>query len=261
MELMFARVALTPSLVLLISLVARRAGPDRGGQLLGAPTASGPFLLLVYLDGGSTSATHAALGGVAGQLVAVCFCLAYGRLASVLRPAWTLLAALGCAAAGGVVGALSPTVWLTVVISVAAIGAGLLTWPQPAPLAPAPRQQPAGRSSAWEIPLRMALSGITVLGAVVVAGSAGPFVGGVLSSLPVVLAVMAPSVHRTGGAAAAAAMMRAAMTSVMAALGFLLVVSAVLVSSGPVLAFLLALVAMILIDYLLRGAVARLAHA
>ncbi|ANP51433.1 hypothetical protein AVL59_19095 [Streptomyces griseochromogenes] len=129
MEILLLRTALAPSLVLLVSVVARRSGPRRGGLLLGAPTTSGPFLALMWLDGGSAAAARAAHGNVAAQLVVVSFCLAYGRFAPALRPSRTLTAALACAAGAGLAAAVCPNVWLTAALALAVIFAGLRSWP------------------------------------------------------------------------------------------------------------------------------------
>ncbi|MGN5381908.1 hypothetical protein ACQ4WX_46910 [Streptomyces lasalocidi] len=171
MEILLLRTALAPSLVLLVSVVARRSGPRRGGLLLGAPTTSGPFLLLVWLSGGSAAAAHAARGNVAAQLVVAAFCLAYGRLAPVLRPARTLTAALACAAGAGLIAALCTDVWLTAASALALAFAGLRAWP-----APAPTHRPQRAARIREIPVRMAVSATTVLLAVRAAAALGPFV-------------------------------------------------------------------------------------
>jgi hypothetical protein len=210
--------------VLLVSVVARRSGPRRGGLLLGAPTTSAPFLVFMWLDGGNEAAARVAHGNVAAQLVVVSFCLAYGRFAPVLRPPRTLTAALVCAAGAGAVAAVCANVWLTATLALTVIFAGLRTWP-----APAHADRPPDRARRWEIPVRMAVSAITVLLAVGAADALGSFIGGVLSALPVLLAVMAPSLHRSSGAEAAAAMMRAALTVAPGTLAFLLLFYAALV--------------------------------
>ncbi|OIK03757.1 hypothetical protein [Streptomyces monashensis] len=215
MEILLLRTALAPSLVLLVSVVARRSGPRRGGLLLGAPTTSGPFLLLVWLSGGSAAAAHAARGNVAAQLVVAAFCVAYGRLAPVLRPARTLTAALACAAGACLIAALCTDVWLTAASALALAFAGLRAWP-----APAPTRRPQRAARSWEIPVRMAVSASTVLLAVHTAAALGSFAGGILAALPVLLAVMAPSTHRATGAQASAAMMRAALTVTPVTLAF-----------------------------------------
>lgn len=248
MELILLRAAIAPCLVLLVSLSARRLGPRFGGQLLGAPATTGPFLLLLSVSSGTRAAATASRGSVAGQLAVACFCLAYGRLAPALRPAVTLALALPVAAVAGLAGTLLGNVWLTAGTTAVVIVVGLLTWP-PSDDEPTPTR----RARAWELPARMALSGLTVLAATAVADAVGPFAGGALSSVPVLLAVMAPSMHHRAGGGAAADMMRGALLCVAGTIGFLLVLSFGLAPLGPGPAFPLALTATVLIDCLTEG--------
>ena len=253
MEILLLRAVLAPCFVLLVSLAARRMGPRAGGRLLGTPTTTGPFLLLIALAGGTKAAAGSVPGCVAGQVAVTGFCLAYGGLAPRLRPAWTLSAALACAAVAELIAACCTQIWLTAALDVTIILAGLLSRP-----APASDDQPSNTPRRWEIPARMAISGAMVLLAMTVADAAGPFVGGLLSSLPVLLLVMTPSIHRSVGADAAAQLTRGALTSGLATLGFLLVLDAALRPLGILAAFALALAALALLDQLTRSSLARL---
>jgi len=255
MEILLFRAVLAPCVVLLVSLAARRIGPRAGGRLLGAPTTTGPFLLLVALSDGPKAAAGSVPGCVAGQTAVAGFCLGYGRLAP--RPAWTLAAALACAAAAGLaaagLGAASHAgIWSAAALDVTLVVAGLLTWH-----APAATDQPSDTPRRWEIPARMAISGVTVLLAVTVAQAAGPFVGGVLSSLPILLTVMAPSIRRSAGAPAAAQFARGALASGPATIAFLLVLDAALEPLGALTTFPLALAALALTDQLARFSLPR----
>jgi hypothetical protein len=246
MNILLLRVVLAPCVVLLVSIVARRIGPARGGRLLGAPATTAPFVLLVALGSGPRAAADAVHGSVAGQLAVAGFCLGYGRLAPRLRPGWTCLAALGCAAAGDLAGASIRNLGLTVLLDLAVLVVGLLTWPS-APGDANPPQTEAKRGYG-EVLGRMALSGGTVFIAVSVAGAAGPFVGGVLSSLPILLVIMSVSIHRSTGGAAAAQFARGAVTTSIATAGFLLTLAVCLVPLGVPAAYGLAIAAFVLAD-------------
>ncbi|MBM9618170.1 hypothetical protein JE024_05330 [Streptomyces zhihengii] len=100
----------------------------------------------------------------------------------------------------------------------------------------------------------MALAATTVLTAVAAAGALGSRAGGVLSSLPVLLAIMVPAAHRAAGPAAAAAMSRGAARSAVGTLAFVLVLSVTAARLG-VLAFAVALVALALTGPAARAAV------
>lgn len=255
MEILLFRAVLAPCVVLFVTLVARRIGPRAGGRLLGIPTTTGPFLLLVALSDGTRVAAGSVHGCVAGQVAVAGFCLAYGRLAPHLRPARTLATALACAAVAGLIAAACARIEVTVALDVTIVVAGLLTWPAAASDDQSSDIQPHRR---WEVPARMAASGVTVLLAMAVARAAGPFVGGVCTSLPILLAVMAPAIHRAAGAGAAVQFAHGALTSGLATLGFLLVLDAVLEPLGTLAAFALALAALALIDQLARRSLPRL---
>ena len=258
MEILLFRTALAPCLVLLVSLVARRVGPHPGGRLLGAPTTSGPFLAVLCAGSGTTAAAHAAHGSVAGQLSVACFCFTYGRLAPRRDPVRTLLLSLSVVAvAAGVEVLCGGDEWPAAALALLLV---LVNLPTPAPAsAPAgPAVPPAPDSLRWQaIAGRMAVSGTLVLTSVTVARVAGPFLGGLLSALPVLLAVMAPSLHRGSGAAAAVALLRGALTSAAGTLAFLLVLCVALVPLGAPGAFALALAALTAADRLVRRATVR----
>jgi hypothetical protein len=260
MELVLLRSALAPLLVLLASVVARRLGPRRGGQLLGAPTTSGPFLALTWLAAGPEKAAAAAHGTATGMLGVACFCLAYSRLAPTHRPARTLVFALACAAGAALAGACCGNVWVSTTSAVSVIVVGLLNWPRPA-LATGPSQQEESQDGCqngqrdahrWEIPARMAVTGVVVAGALAAQEAVGSFASGVLSALPVLLSVMVVSTHRTAGGRAATDMLRGALSSTAGTLGFMLVLCFAPAHLGPAAAFALALGALVLGDRLLR---------
>jgi hypothetical protein len=235
MEMVLFRTALAPMITLLASLAARRLGPRWGGRLLGAPLTTGPFLMLLCVELGPAAAARAAQGAITGQLAVAGFCLTYGRIAARLRPVCALPVALGVGAGAGLLGVIANRAWLSAAVALAVILAGLLTWPDRSS-APVTER----RAARWELPARMAVSGVIVGTLVTTAPLLGPAVAGTLSALPVLLAVLTPSVHHSLGAAAAADVARGALVSAAGTVAFLLVLSAGLVPAGPVVAFALA---------------------
>ena len=274
MEILLFRTALAPCLVLLVSLAARRIGPRLGGRLLGAPTTSGPFLAVLCLGSGAGAAAHAAHGSAAGQLSVTAFCFSYGRLAPRRRPASALVLSLACVAlAGAVETSCGDDVVLPAALALLLVLAGVpaarvraaetdaetdapetVSAPESAPGKPNPLSRRA-------IAARMAVSGTLVLTSVTVARIAGPFAGGMLSALPVLLAVMAPALHRGSGPAAAADLLRGALASAAGTIAFLLVLCVALVPCGAFAAFALALGGLAGTDLLVSRATGRAAAA
>ncbi len=237
------RLALTPCTVLLATLVQRRLGPALGGRVVGLPLTTGPFLLLLSLGPGPGGAAHAAAGVVAGQLSVVGFCVAYGQLADGRRPWVALTGALAGAAAGTGISALIPMTGLLVVLVLATIAVGLLTWPTvdgPPP--------PARAERLWETPVRMAVSGTLVACLLGLAQVLGPHLAGLLSTMPVLLTVLASATHRGDGPAAAIALVRGALASMPASVLFVAVLAGTLVPLGTGGAFGLALGALVVTD-------------
>lgn len=239
-ETLLFRGALAPLVVLLTSIAARRFGPGLGGRLVGAPTTTAPLLLVVCMQWGPSAAAHAASGAVAGQMGGVCFAITYGRTARAASPARALTSALGAGAAGVAAATAVGGGWVAAGLVLAVAVLGLATWPQ------ARRDDPPPRCVAWwEMPVRMALAGATVLAAVATGQVLGPHIAGVLGGLPVLLAVMAPAVRRTAGTQAAIDLALGALASQPLTVAFLLVLSAVLVPLGAVASFAMALTATI----------------
>ena len=204
---------------------------------------------MLCVSAGTPTAAGAAHGSAAGQLTVTCFCLAYGRFAPGRRPLSTLAAALTCSALAALVATLIGNILMTAALSALLVTAGLLTWPD-SPKSP-PRQDAARQ---WELPARMAISAAMVIGSTEVAMAAGPFLGGIASSLPVLLAIMGPSAHRTSDAVAGE-MMHGALISCLATISFLTVLALTLKPLGYA-AFPLAFAALVLTDCYPRALVA-----
>lgn len=241
------RLLLTPLVLWVVAVVARRLGPGAGGRLVGLPLTTGPFLVVVALADGPSLAASAARGVVAGQISVVAFCATYAHVARRLRPRLALAAALGA----GLVSALALTVvtatWVAAVVVVTAIAVCLSTWP------PVPGAVPPTDERRWETPVRMTVSGSMVAGLSGAARVVGPQVAGVLSSAPVILSVMTPTTHRSGGPSAAVALTRSAVASMPASVVFSAVLAYALNLLPPWPAFLLAGAALLAADALVRA--------
>lgn len=249
MEVLLLRATLAPLLILLTSIAAYRLGPRFGGRLLGLPLSTAPFLVVLCIEHGPQAASDASHGAALGQLTVVTFCLVYARLAVKARPLKALPIAVLCGAIAEVVVMLTHSLWLTAIAIVTAV-AGAVAWSSTPTDAP---PQPGGRSR-WDLPFRMAVSGVVVLILTTTAPLLGPVVAGALSALPVLLIVMAPSVHRATGGEAAASLMYGALASAVGTITFVLVLSMTLVPAGPWAAFALALGGMAAGDAVVRAA-------
>lgn len=250
MAILVLRLVLAPSTVLAASLVQRRLGPLRGGRLIGFPLTTAPFLLVLCLGSGAVTAAHAADGIVAGQMAVIGFCTAYGHIAARLSPAATVAAALACAVVSAAVIGLVGVPWLIALLVLATIAVARATWP---PERDEPDAATARPHRPWELPVRVAVSGVLVAVLSTAVRFIGSYLAGVLTTAPVILTVMAPSTHRASGPAAAARLVRGALATMPASVMFVLVLAYGLVPLGPALAFPVALLALLATDQLTRA--------
>ena len=96
MDTLVLKLVLTPALIGGASLAARRWGHAVSGWLVGLPLTSGPIAFFLALERGTSFATAAAIGSLAGATAEVAFCVAYAAVAA--RVAWPAAFAIGSAA-------------------------------------------------------------------------------------------------------------------------------------------------------------------
>jgi hypothetical protein len=221
------RLALTPALIALATLVGRRWGPAVGGAVVGLPLTSGPVSIFLALDHGPAFAATAAVATLLGLLSQAAFCLAFGWAGR--RASWPVCAATGVLAFAATTVALSEA-RLTAGPAFAAVSAALLaaTWLMPAgPLAPLASSPPP-----WDLPVRMLL-GAAVVGVLTgVAGLLGPRWTGLLSPFPVFALVLGSFAHRGEGPPAAAALLRGIVLGSLAHATMFAIIAALLETRG-----------------------------
>lgn len=253
MEIVALRLMLAPSIVLIAAIAQRRLGPLRGGQIIGLPLTTGPFLAVVGLEYGRAVAAHAAFGVIAGQAVVAGFCLGYGHLAVHVHPLWALAGALtSSAVTGSAVVAIQPG-WLAAVAAWSVVVAGLLTWPvRPAagPSAPAAADEARPAQVVTQTVLRMAAVGVLVGTLAAAARIVGPFLAGILSAAPVILSVVVPATHRGAGPAAAADLVLGTLAGVPGAVAFTAIVAYTVDVLGAVPGFAAGIAALLLVNLL-----------
>ncbi|ALG08899.1 hypothetical protein [Kibdelosporangium phytohabitans] len=242
MEVLLLKVTLTPSLILIASLTAKRIGPRFSGRLLGLPLTTGPFLTLIWLEAGPGTAASAAHGAALGQLTVVVFCLAYATAAVHIGPAAALSLSVLCGLMVAAAAILANSLWLCVAAPIAAI------LYRPALAAAEP-----GRPSRWDLPVRVVAAGGLVVLLTATTPLLGPVLAGALAALPMVSLVLAPSMHRSSGGAAAVGLLTGVLISAASTMAFLVVVAVAMVPLGPLTAFGLGVAALVITDLTTRG--------
>jgi hypothetical protein len=237
------KLILTPALIATATLVGRRWGHLLSGWLVGLPLTSGPVVFFLALDQGRPFAADASLGVILAVASQAAFALAYVWIPGLIG--WPLRVLAGTAAfvaatlafrLGRMPAALEP------IVAIACLLAAILLMPRLEEVARAVAP-PAG-----DLPVRVAVATVLVVGLTAVAPYLGSYLSGLVSPYPLYAAVLAVFAHRLGGAAAAAAVWRGLLFGLFSFLAFFTVLAAVLVQAGVAIGFLLAIAAAVTVQ-------------
>jgi hypothetical protein len=212
--LLLLTLTITPAVIALATLVARRFGPAVGGWLIGLPFTNGPVALFLTLEHGAGFTSHVARGFVAGISGEVAFVLAYVAVVR-RRHGWLpalLAGSVAYLAVGGALATASRSAPLLLACALAALLLGLRLVP-----AGGVATCPPGR---WELPVRMVLATTLVVSVTAVASLIGPGLSGVATTFPLMSSLLAVCVHRANGPAAAIAVYRGLLAGLFALMGF-----------------------------------------
>jgi acetylornithine deacetylase/succinyl-diaminopimelate desuccinylase-like protein len=222
MSILLWRLTITPLLVGLVTLVARRYGSRAAGLVMGLPLTSGPILLFLAIDHGAAFGAAVAEGAVGAAAGVGLFCGAYALIARRLgwRSAVTGAIVAFCAGSGAFqcarLGSGAAALLSLAVMAVLAWGPGI--W------IAAPRGG-SRAAPAWDLPARMVVSFAALALVMGLAPRLGSRLCGVLSSLPVLTAVMAVFTHRRGDRPATLALLSGTVRGEIGSVAFFAIVS------------------------------------
>ncbi len=250
--LFLLKITITPALVALMSLAARRWGPIIGGLIMGLPWMTGPILFFLGLEHGETYAAQAAIGvllgatGIAGYLVVYALTARHGR--------WPLslgFASLAYAATGYLLNGLNLGLWLAAASGALSLCAAFLLIPR----APDPggiRYLPW-----WDIPMRMLATAVLVTIITFSADHLGPELSGVVASFPVIVSVIGTFTHSQWGWAAVVQLDRGVALSLQSFVVFFLAVGLLAETIGLIWSFGLASAAALILSAALLASTRR----
>jgi hypothetical protein len=202
MVLLFFKLIVTPVLMLLSTLAGRKWGESVGGLLVGLPLTSGPVSFFLALEHGKSFAASATTGSLAATIAQACFAVVYSRLACRGWQVALSAATMAFAAAAALLQQSGLKQTGLFILALPVIVAAFRLMPLPAVsksfLAP-PR---------WDIPLRMFLIAILVLGVTALAPYLGAGISGVIASFPFMAVILAVFSHAMSGYEAAQRVMR-----------------------------------------------------
>jgi hypothetical protein len=247
-EILVLKLVVTPLLIVVATLVARRWGPGVGGWLAGFPLTSAPVSVFLALEQGPDFAAGAAVGTLLGLTALAVFCLVYGRAARHVGWARSAAAGLGafgaCLAALGTVAEPLPAAFALVCVTLGLVAALLPV-------------TTTGRSNvkppAWDLPLRMVVATTVVLLVTAAARHLGPMVSGLLTPVPVFLLVLAVFAQRSQGPDASVRVLRGGVMGSFAFAVFFLVVGALLGRLGIGATYVLASLATLAVNGAILG--------
>jgi hypothetical protein len=240
------KVSLAPLLIGTATLVARRWGPSIGGLLVSLPLTSGPVLLFLALDQGTSFAATAALGSLAGMASVAGWGLAYARIGGRAGPIVGLLAAYAAFAAIGL--AVQPVLGAPVAAELAVVFAAIVValWLLPGGTAETVPAAPAW----WDVPARMIVVTVIVLSLTALAPSLGPHTSGLAATAPVYVSVLSVFTHVEAGPRAAANVIRGLLVGLFGTAIFLVVVNLAVEPVGILPAFGMAILAVLVMQAL-----------
>jgi hypothetical protein len=194
------KLVVTPTLMFLVSRIARRWGGMLGGLVAGLPITSGPIVVFIGVEQGTAFAAQTAAGalsGLAAVLFTYFFYLCVSRRLGIAAACVTSLLFFAACSWG----------FLQIGSPLVALIAGLLAivavvcFPQPAKI-PAEAEEAVRRAaqpSAWDIPVRMITATSMLLVITASAHILGPHLAGILSPIPVIAWPLTIFTHAQGG--------------------------------------------------------------
>jgi len=235
------KLVVTPTLMFLVSRIARRWGGMLGGLVAGLPITSGPIVVFIGVEQGTAFAAQTAAGALSG-LAAVLFTYFFylcvsRRLGIAAACVASLLFFAACSWGFLQIG--SPLVAL--IAGLAAIVA-VVCFPQSS-RETAEAALRAAQPSAWDIPVRMVTATSMLLIITASAHILGPHLAGILSPIPVIAWPLTIFTHAQGGRREMVTVAKANAVSAVGVMVFYLIIRHLVEVQGLGLTVTLALLA------------------
>lgn len=230
MTAFYLKFLITPTLMLAISLAARRWGTQIGGLLSGLPVTSALVVLFLSLEQGPGFALQAVPGALAGLAAVQATYLFYYQVTRRIGALPGCIAALAVYAAMAAL--MSHLGWLalSVVVTLALLALIIVVTSQPAPAADAKVVQ----LPRWVIPMRMLTATALLVAITASAEWLGPVASGLLAPIPVIAWPLAVFAHVQGGHHELGAIVRGNAIGGVGVLGFYLTVHSFIAQWGTV---------------------------
>jgi len=233
--LLIIKLTVTPILVGLASLAARRWGNTVAGLITGFPLMTAPISIFLTIEQGAEFTIAASIGILIALVGIAVYALTY-VVAARYSP-WPIAVALSYGAFFATSWFVAPFLTTHVTAALAAYGMIFLA------IILMPRHQTAGAPvpvPAWEIWLRMLSTAAMIALVTTIANLVGPTWTGIIATVPVMATIMVTFTHARLGHQPAALFMRSVMLSMFSFTTFFVVAAYALQSMEPLHAYLLA---------------------
>lgn len=220
--LLLLKLLITPFLTGIITFIERRFGPHVAGILIGLPLTSGPISLFLATEQGTRFSSNAAMGTMSGITACGAFCVAYAW--SARNKSWLPSLIIALLAFTFVVIVLpTSTAGFLPMLSVAMVALSF-SWLavnqisksiQPSILGASQDEPPV-----WNLIARISIATISIMAVTATSGSLGPQLSGILSSIPILSAILIGFSHAREGNGAAIVLIRGLIGGCFPALAF-----------------------------------------
>ena len=206
--LLLLKITLGPIMVALAYFLGRTKGHGIGGRLIGLPITTGPFILIVSLQEGSSFGKAAAHGVILGQIALASYCWIYTYISPKMHwlPA-LLVATISVLTVGFVTTESTLSTTQALVILTLLWLLEMRFWPNVS------LNKIFTENPPWELPARIIVTLVIFIGLSALAPHLGAKISGALSTYPVIASVIAAFNHKRYGPQATMATLRGLMES------------------------------------------------
>ena len=236
--LLIVKFTVTPILVVLASLAARRWGNRVAGLIVGFPLMTGPISIFLTIEQGAQFTVNASIGILVALVGIATFAFSYAFAARFCSWPASIAISIGAFVVTSVL--VAPHLTTHESAALAAYGAILVAVILiPKPNATSDKLRVPG----WEIWIRMLATAVMIALVTSIAQVAGPKWTGIIATVPILATIMVTFTHGRFGHQAAGAFIRSMTLSLLSFATFFVVVAYALQSLNPTLSYALATIA------------------
>jgi hypothetical protein len=246
MNILVFKVLMMPMVIGGITVASRKWGNKVGGIIGSMPWVAGPILVFFIIEQGREFGIQAVPGILTGIVSLVSFCYTYALLSRRLRWSVTVLISyLSFILTALILDFLQPSLWIIYGIAIATIIVALKYFPVPPETV---KVNPVSKQLKYDIPFRMLVATLFVLGITGVAKLLGPAWSGILTPFPIITSILAMFTHYLQGSKAVIVVLRSIMIGLIGFTTFLFLQAFLLREFSVFVSFFLAFVINALIN-------------